>query len=204
MDKRFFANFGDSVKKTMQSRDMKELEQNLNQTVNEAVHSVKSALNQVTVELNRSTEVNRKDWNYAAPPEPRSFTTTAAVRGTKRRRPARGNTLGTTLTIAGGILIAGSSLALVFGGFHFLLQSAFSSLLHLAAVALPVLGVSVLAANVGSKLQARYRRCETYLRLTGDADFVTIKQLASGTRQTADYVANDLNRMIRKKMLPYA
>ena len=76
--------------------------------------------------------------------------------------------------------------------------------LHKPLLTLPILGASILFAKAGSKLRARYRRCKTYLRLTGDADFITVKQLASETQQTPDYVANDLNRMIRKKMLPDA
>ena len=84
---------------------------------------------------------------------------------------------------------------MVFGGIHFLVRAAFSSLGTLAAVTLPILGASILFAKAGSKLRARYRRCKTYLRLTGDADFITVKQLASETQQTPDYVANDLNQM---------
>ncbi len=205
MDKRFFTNLSDAVKKAAQSQDMTELEQNLNQAANEVAHSVKDAVSQVSTGLNRSAKEFRKNWNYAAPSPPQRTTTPPPiVRASKCRRPARGNALGTTLTAIGSTLIPLSSIALVFGGIHFLVRAAFSSLGTLAAVTLPILGASILFAKAGSKLRARYRRCETYLRLTGDADFITVKQLASGTQQSPDYVANDLNRMIRKKMLPDA
>ena len=205
MDKRFFTNLSDAVKKAAQSQDMTELEQNLNQAANEVAHSVKDAVNQVSTGLNRSAKEFRKNWNYAAPSPPQRTTAPPPiVRAPKRRRPARGNALGTTLTAIGSTLIPLSSIALVFGGIHFLVRAAFSSLGTLAAVTLPILGTSILFAKADSKLRARYRRCETYLRLTGDADFITVKQLASGTQQSPDYVANDLNRMIRKKMLPDA
>lgn len=205
MDKRFFTNLSDAVKKAAQSQDMTELEQNLNQAANEVAHSVKDAVSQVSTGLNRSAKEFRQNWNYAAPSTPQRTTAPPPiVRAPKRRRPARGNALGTTLTAIGSTLIPLSSIALVFGGIHFLVRAAFSSLGTLAAVTLPILGASILFAKAGSKLRARYRRCKTYLRLTGDADFITVKQLASETQQTPDYVANDLNRMIRKKMLPDA
>ena len=220
MDKRFFTNINNAVRKTAQSKNMTELGQNLDEVVSEVLCTVKGVVEQAASggkipegdapDSSASPEQAPKpDWSYSQPPKTYAsrqtiYTPPPIMRAKRTRKPARGNSLGVTLTALGSVFIPLSAIALVAGGITLLVKSSFQALLTLAAVVVPIFITSILFASVGSKLRARYRRCKNYLQLTGDASFIAVRQLASETGQTPEFVAEDLNKMIRKRMLPGA
>ncbi len=220
MDKRFFTNINDAVRKTVQSKNMTELGQNLDEVVSEVLCTVKGVVEQAASGAKipednspapsaSAEQTPKTDWSYVQPPKtyaPRrvAYTPPPIVQAKKSRKPARGKSLGVTLTTLGSVFIPLSAIALVAGGIALLVKSSLQALLTLAAIVVPIFITSIIFASVGSKLRARYRRCKNYLRLTGDANFIAVRQLASETGQTPEFVADDLNKMIRKRMLPNA
>ena len=76
MDKRFFTNLGNDIKKATESKDFSQLGQNIsdtvNQTVNDVLNSVQDAMKQVSAGpkvtvLPKENAEKKPQWNYAHP-----------------------------------------------------------------------------------------------------------------------------------------
>ena len=201
MDKRFFTNLNDVVRKAATSKNMSELGHNLDDVVSEVISTVKDVANQANQNISTSYKPPvQAEWKRPQSQEISQIMKPAAY-SPQFRIPSRGKAAGITLTTLGCVFTPLSAIVFLILGIIFLAMGSFSALGTTAAVTLPLLALSITFIIAGSKLRARYRRCREYLRLAGTAEFVSVRELAENTRQDPFFVAKDLEKMIRKKMI---
>lgn len=211
MDKRFFTNLGNDIKKATESKDFSQLGQNIsdtvNQTVNDVLNSVQDAMKQVSAGpkvtvLPKENAEKKPQWNYAHPNEkkPVPVRQTSALSKKGWRMPDKSNLPGTLLSVAGGILTPLSVITYIWK----LMDGSYGRFFPFSIAMVSACLFGVILAAAGSSLRGRYRRCRDYLILAGNAGFVSVEQLASATGRSQKFVAKDLSRMIRGKMIKNA
>lgn len=180
---------GDLVQSAIDSKDFKQLNETITNTINSAVDMMQKGV--VYRSEKKAYQAARENAGY-------SVKKTETQTGVKTSKAYKGVTyiaVGYSFTVIFGIACAVCfwlrGVADVFGLFRIL-----ASLFLMLAAGFFLMGLR------GNVLNARVQRQKQYLSLMGDRDTCTLEELAAGTGKTKKYVTKDLKDMIRDGMFP--
>ncbi len=199
---------GDKIEQFINSKEMKELQDNIRNTVEDRMEDVRRSAQDAAGYVNKNMEIQRE--NFAQKVNSKGWHT-AAQGGTDRRQYAvserrqlpvvknpSGRTLGILMTVfgtcgavAGWILAFLGYIAAIVGG-AFLEGVIVSSVLTIPAVLCTAVAVA------GGFLRRRARRFKNYIRTMGQRDFYSIEGLGKAVKKNEKFVIKDLRKMIDK------
>lgn len=223
MDDKDFSELGreieEKVNKFINSKEMKDLQENIRQTVESTVHEVKRTAKDVTDYVNQNVEIrwesSPKSSADAAAEKKDSEEKDAGKTATEKKaeklrkkkqlpivKKPSGKALGGWLNFGGTIgtivnLWQAADLAL---GIIDVQGWVLSGLLGSEAL-LAELGTAAVFAGtaaIGSRLESRGKRFKKYVKSIGGEDFYSIENLAQTVEKTEKYVIRDLKQMMKR------
>lgn len=203
---------GDKIEQFINSKEMRDLQENIRNTVEDRLEDVRRATKEAAESINRNAELqkenlarrmNREKWRepdglkvYEQKPKQ------TPVPYGKRQLPVaarpKGRVAGVLLTVFGTCgAIAGWTAAL-FGYSMFLVGGILEAALLPSGLAAVFAGICTMAAMAGGVIRRRVRRFKSYIKTMGAKDFYSIDGLADAVRKKEKFVIRDLKRMIQK------
>lgn len=203
---------GDKIEQFINSKEMKDLQENIRNTVEDRLEDVRRATREAAESMNRNAELqkenharrmNREKWRepdglkvYGQKPKQ------TPVPYGKRQLPVaarpKGRVAGVLLSVFGTCgAIAGWTAAL-FGYSMFLVGGILQAALIPSGLAAVFAGICTAAAMAGGVIRRRVRRFKSYIKTMGAKDFYSIEGLADAVRKKEKFVIRDLRKMIRK------
>lgn len=214
---------GDKVEKFVNSKEIKELQDNIKATVENTMQEVSRSMKEAAGNANKNMETGRsrmqqnaqtkKSGSYKEEykgPQParnvQSVSNTQPVRrnGNKRQLPVvkkpQGGALGSMLTVFGGIgAVTGWYLART-EAFFYIKTLLSGSLIGAAEISIPFLAACICTAAfaAGRFLRRRAKRFKKYVKAMKDKDFHSIEGLARLVEKSESFVKKDLKKMTRR------
>ena len=199
---------GDKIEQFINSKEMKELQENIRNTVESRMEDVRRSAQDAAGYVNKNIEIQRenlsekinsKGWRTAS--EDAADRRRYAV-SEKRQLPVvknpSGRTIGILMTVFGTCgAVAGWMLA--FLGYIATIVSGefFEGMIVSGVFTIPAVLCTVMAV-AGGYLRRRGRRFKKYIRTMGQRDFYSIEGLAKAVNKNEKFVIKDLRKMIDK------
>ncbi|NLL76290.1 MAG: 5-bromo-4-chloroindolyl phosphate hydrolysis protein [Clostridiales bacterium] len=203
---------GEKVGKFINSKEVKELQENIRVTVENTMQEVSRSVKEATDNANKNMEKHRTQSYRESQPKERyqgSYYSAKPMQQTgkhenKRQLPViknpQGSVSGVLLTVFG---IIGATISWTYALAVYFLSFLAVNLFGIGAVSveLPVaIGcVCMVAMTVGRFLRRRVNRFKKYVKAMGEKDFYSIENLAKIVQKKEKYVVKDLKRMIRRR-----
>lgn len=205
---------GDKIEQFINSKEMKDLQENIRNTVESKMEDVRQSAKEAAEYVNRNAEIQKENFAQRINREKRrgeegrnlqgkqEQQRQQLVRYDKRQLPVakkpKGRTAGVLLTVFGTCgAIAGWTAAL-FGYSMFLVGGILEAALLPSGFAAAFAGICTVAAMAGGVIRRRVRRFKNYIKTMGNKDFYSIDGLADSVSKKEKFVIRDLKKMIQK------
>ncbi|MEG2896780.1 MAG: 5-bromo-4-chloroindolyl phosphate hydrolysis family protein [Eubacterium sp.] len=211
MGKKDDSNLGEDIKNIVQealsSTDFKQLNQNIKNTVNNALDEAKKSIKESQEKYQQTSAADTGQIEKTVSPKPKVMT----ARELKAQKKARNKLISPSPTgsVTGMMLKAFGGIGMIgFGSFaaYQIVSVIGSGTLGDYAVSLPMLSIffiiSTIAFFTGKKFRNRVLRFRQYVKHLGKHDYCSIKTLASGVGKSENFVFKDIMNMIHLRMFP--
>lgn len=212
MNRRIGDEIKDIVQNAVNSRDFRQLNRDIENTVNSALDEVRRALSYPKDGSNRDNPGGfGKQHGYEQHNSSQTYSTGTHARETKVPQPTQeplfpyvpiGKVSGILLTVFGSIACGITGII----AFILLLTGVFSGnylvLLLAALVMLPLLSGSIFMLVKGIQLNQRLKRSKRYFEVMQNRSYYTIKDLSAHTGLNTKFIVKDMRKMIAIGMFP--
>lgn len=203
---------GDKIEQFINSKEMKDLQENIRNTVEDKLEDVRRSAKEAAEYMNRSAEIQRENLARRMNREkgreagglkvyeekPKQTPVPYGKRQLPVARRPKGRAAGVLLTVFGTCGAVAGWTAALFGYSMFLAGGILQAALLPSSFAAVFAGICTAAAMAGGVIRHRVRRFKNYIKTMGAKDFYSIEGLADAVRKKEKFVIKDLKRMIRK------
>ncbi len=184
---------GDKINKFVNSKEIKDLQENIRVTVETTMHEVSRSVKDATVQANKNAEMHRDMQTV------KQQVKQPIKKYTKRQLPvlkkAPGSVSGILMTVFGSLGAAvGGLFSIFFISLNAIMGGSFISM----TMSIQITAVCILLAIIGGFLNRRAKRFRKYIKRIDDRDFYSIKELSYVVHKEEKFVVKDLKKMIKR------
>ncbi len=184
---------GDKINKFVNSKELKDLQENIRVTVETTMHEVGRSVKDATENVNKNVVIQKDKMQQIKKP----------LKPYKRQLPVLkkppGRVSGILMTVFGSLGAAIGGLSTAFSFSLFALTGEYFGFTKITmAMSAQITALCVIVAVIGGFLLRRARRFKKYIKRIDTRDFYSIKELSSAVHKGERFVVKDLKKMIKR------